>query len=122
MDQVMRILKPNKFNMLMKEVKKFWKKGKTLDSENRILEHSVGILKDSNVSTYDCFLFLKFKERENKLGFLSGIKLAETCGERSWSGSIKATIIHKIFERNSSFHMEFRNTVKFIFYFSAVFC
>ena len=61
MDQVIHILKSNKFNMFTKEVKEFWQKRKMLDSENRILEHSVKVLKDSIVSTCDCFLFLKSK-------------------------------------------------------------
>ena len=45
----MYIVKPKEFSMLMKEVEEFGRQSKHLDSENRILEHSVEILKDPNV-------------------------------------------------------------------------
>ena len=60
MDQVMHILKCNEFNMLKKEVEEFGQHIKNLDIKNKILEHSVEILKDPNVWTYDCFIFVKF--------------------------------------------------------------
>ena len=44
--------------MLMKEVEEFGRQCKNLDSENRILEHSVEILKDPDVWIFDWFLFL----------------------------------------------------------------
>lgn len=44
----MYIVKFNECNMAKKEVKGFGQQRKTLDSENRIVEHSVKILQNQN--------------------------------------------------------------------------
>ena len=52
----MDIVKLKDFNLLKKEAEEFGQQSKTLDSENRKLEHLVEILKDPN--DFECMIIL----------------------------------------------------------------
>ena len=61
MDQVMDIVKLNKFHLLKKEVDQFWKQSKNLSCENRRLEHKVEILIQVMLWMYNLFITLLSK-------------------------------------------------------------
>ena len=61
MDQVMDIVKLNKFHLLKKEVDQFWQQSKNLSCENRRLEHKVEILIQVMLWMYNLFITLLSK-------------------------------------------------------------
>ena len=61
MDQVMDIVKLNKFHLLKKEVDQFWQQNKNLSCENRRLEHKVEILIQVMLWMYNLFITLLSK-------------------------------------------------------------
>ena len=58
MDQVMDIVKLNKFHLLKKEVDQFWQQSKNLSCENRRLEHKVEIFIQVMLWMYNLFITL----------------------------------------------------------------
>ena len=61
MDQVMDIVKLNKFNFL-KKTDEFRQQSKNVNHENMRIEHAVQILKSPNdVCECNCFIFLEYQ-------------------------------------------------------------
>ena len=58
MDQVMDMVKLNKFHLLKKEVDQFWQQSKNLSCENRRLEHKVEIFIQIMLWMYNLFITL----------------------------------------------------------------
>ena len=58
MDQVMDMVKLNKFHLLKKEVDQFWHQSKNLSCENRRLEHKVEIFIQIMLWMYNLFITL----------------------------------------------------------------
>ena len=58
MDQVMDMVKLNKFHLLKKEVDQFWQQSKNLYCENRRLEHKVEIFIQIMLWMYNLFITL----------------------------------------------------------------
>ena len=62
MDQVMNLVKLNKFNLLKKEVEEFGQQRKNLDSVNKRLEYNRNFKgSKSCLWVYSCFIFLRYK-------------------------------------------------------------
>ena len=57
MDQVVKIVKLNQFNLLKKEVDEFGQLSKILDRQNRRLEDIAEVLNDQN-DVYECIVVL----------------------------------------------------------------
>ena len=58
MDQVMDMVKLNKFHLLKKEVDQFWQQSKNLSCENRRPEHKVEIFIQIMLWMYNLFITL----------------------------------------------------------------
>ena len=58
MDQVMDMVKLNKFHLLKKEVDQFWQQSKNLSCENRRLEHKIEIFIQIMLWMYNLFITL----------------------------------------------------------------
>ena len=88
--------KCNKFNLLKKIVKELGQESKSLDIENRILEHLVGILKNSN-DACECIITLSSLnvniEKIDQVVSAILSKLPKKDNERLRPGRVNAAIV-----------------------------